>query len=332
MAYGLLALDIVMRLALIEKKVALTWLPRDQVFPKSKPSKDEAKSSGDKESVADEAAQSEPAPTDKEAKDIADRACAQPPEEHLSLPPPTTEVTTPAKKTWETRLPPIISLLSSRRLDAALFGCFVQASLLTSFDSTLPIYVSQLFNYTSIGAGLVFLPLTIPSFLGPIFGWFSDKYGTRYISTLGFLLAVPPLILLRLVDHDSLRQKVLLCALLALIGVTLDMILVPMMAEITYAVEAKAAKRPKGYFGKGGAYAQAYGLFNMSFAAGSMAGPLLAGLIKAHKGWGTTTLVLGCLSAASAVPTFLWGGGSVFKERRARKARQECEREDDVGV
>lgn len=146
----------------------------------------------------------------------------------------------------------------------------MQAALLTSFDSILPLYVAKIFGWNSLGAGLVFLPLTIPSFSAPVIGWLADKYGPRWLGTAGFILAVPPLILLRLVDHDGIRQKVLLCGLLAIIGITLNCILVPLMAEITYAVEAKAANRAPGFFGKGGAYAQAYGLFNMAFAGGSM--------------------------------------------------------------
>ncbi|KAL1302671.1 hypothetical protein AAFC00_003035 [Neodothiora populina] len=319
MAYGLIGVDIVLRFALIEKRVAAKWQSQDDVTEKTE--------SDDKESVARAAVQPEMQGNDTtfDLKDPTKQQSAAYPgtagEQHLQN--HVTALPSEQEKGWVARLPPVVTLLASRRLGAALFGCMVQASLLTSFDSILPLRVREIFHWDSIGAGLIFLPLTIPSFTSPIIGWAADKYGTRWLGTAGFILAIPPLILLRLVDHDSIRQKVLLCALLVLIGVTLDMILVPLMAEITYAVEAKAAKRPPGYFGKGGAYAQAYGLFNMSFAAGSMAGPLLAGLIKAHSGWGTTTLVLGCVSAFSVVPTVIWGGGSIFKERRAKKAARD---------
>ena len=200
----------------------------------------------------------------------------------------------------------------------ALFGCFIQAALLTSFDSTLPLYVRSTFGWNSIGAGLIFLPVTVPSFSAPLIGWAADKYGPRWLATAGFILAGPCMILMRLVVYDSLNQKVLLCALLAITGFALDLSLTPLMAEITYAVEAQMAKSPPGSFGTNGAFASAYGLFNMAFAAGSMAGPLLAGLVKQRAGWGTTMLVLGCVSIASAIPTVIWCGGSIFKQRKRR--------------
>ena len=205
----------------------------------------------------------------------------------------------------------------------------VQASLLTSFDSTLPLFVHATFGWSSTGAGLIFLPVVLPSFIGPLLGRVSDRHahGARWLATVGFVAACPILILLRLVDHDGIRQKVLLCALLALLGFTLSMVLVPLMAEVTYAVEATVAKRPVGFLGEKGAYAQAYGLFNMAFAAGCLVGPLVGGLLNQRVGWSATTLVLGCLSAFSAFPTFWWTGGSYRKavKRRSPPAEQQGE-------
>jgi hypothetical protein len=51
-------------------------------------------------------------------------------------------------------------------------------------------------------------------------------------------------ILLRLVTHNTLSQKVLFSALLFLIGLGLTLVLPPLMAEITYVVEAKEREKP----------------------------------------------------------------------------------------
>ncbi|RMZ27585.1 hypothetical protein D0859_08350 [Hortaea werneckii] len=107
-----------------------------------------------------------------------------------------------------------------------------------------------------------------------------------------------------------------------LFGLTQTVVLTPMMAEITYAVDAKAQTRPPGFFGKNGAYAQAYSLFNMAWAAGSMVGPLLAGLVKQRAGWGVTTMILGIVSIVTAIPAVIWTGGSIRKELgRKRESR-----------
>jgi MFS family permease len=240
----------------------------------------------------------------------------------------TPEVEAPAVTHERRRLPTVFSLLASYRLDAALFGCFISAALLTSFDSILPLYVNELWGWDSIGAGLVFLAVTIPSFAGPHIGDYSDKHGVRWLATIGFIITAPCFILMRLVDHDSIRQKVLLCALLALIGLGVTLSLTPLMAEVSYALEAQGAKRPAGFFGKNGAFAQAFGLFNMAYAAGTMIGPLLAGFIKEKAGWGTATLVLGCISFVCVVPTVIWCGGSIFKAKRREKAEKVGETEE----
>lgn len=40
----------------------------------------------------------------------------------------------------------------------------------------------------------------------------------------------------------------------------MNLVMIPLMAEITYVTKAKEKKKPR-MFGKGGAYAQAYGLY-----------------------------------------------------------------------
>ncbi|KAG9947027.1 MFS general substrate transporter, partial [Aureobasidium melanogenum] len=286
MAFALLGIDAILRLLMVEKSVASKWGPKALEVS-----------------------------ADTEHKGSTDDHKADP-ECH------TPEVEIPAVTPERRRLPRVFSLLSSYRLDAALFGCFISAALLTSFDSILPLYVNEIWGWNSIGAGLIFLAVTIPSFTGPLVGGYADKHGVRWLATSGFIIVGPCFILMRLVDHNDIRQKVLLCALLALIGLGITLSLTPLMAEVSYAVDAQGAKRPAGFFGKNGAFAQAYGLFNMAYAAGTLAGPLLAGLVKQRAGWGTTTLVLGCVSFVCVVPTVIWCGGSIFKLRRKQTAEK----------
>ena len=177
------------------------------------------------------------------------------------LPSPTSSNTSfptclkPWRPTKCRKRPSIIVLLSSRRLHSALWGVVVQASLLTSFDSTIPLYCSQVFGWKSIGGGLIFLPLLLPSLLSPWIGSLVDRYGARWFATAGYLLAAPFLALLRFVVDNDMVTKVLLCTLLVLIGLSLNLTLVPVMAEISHTVEEKEAQN-RGMFGEKGAYAQ----------------------------------------------------------------------------
>jgi MFS family permease len=211
MAYALIALDIVLRLALVEKKVAVQWDVKEDV----------------------ESPVEEKPPNGDDQTRIPDSSINQTSGTQASeIPLPDGQRASKMKR-FISRLPPVITLLSSRRLLAALWGCMVQAALMTSFDSVLPLYVNRIFGYTSTGAGLLFLAIVVPTFIAPLVGkilvticrtfltvpgWLSDKHGPRWLATSGFIFGLPFYVLLRFVDHDSIKQKVLLCALLALIG------------------------------------------------------------------------------------------------------------------
>lgn len=301
MAYGLIGLDIILRLLLVEKKVAARWDTVAEV---------QAKMAADSQTIAPTFAQTEASDTEKGLG--SDGSVI-----------PQTQADTDLRVRRRDRLPPVLALLYSRRLLAALFCALIQAALITSFDSVLTIHAANLFGWNSTGAALLFLPIVIPSFLAPAFGWFSDKYGGRYPVAVGFLGACPPLICLRFVDENTINDKVILCALLALTGLFLSLTFPPIMAEISSVVEAKEKNMlavGRAGFGPGGAYAQAYGLFNMAFAGGCMVGPLLAGFIAEDRGWSTMALVLGILSAITAVPGCLWLGGWILEKKQADEA------------
>jgi MFS family permease len=293
MAFALVALDIFLRLALIEKKVARQWDVRDApAEPRETPTPEAADTEGisSRESILGKA-EGDKTEGDKTPDTVAVVAASD---------------VTPSK------LPPMFVLLKSRRLAAALWGCIVQGSLMSAFDSVVPLYVRDTFHWNSVGAGLIFLALIVPNFAAPLVGWASDKYGPRWLSVAGFLFAIPFWVLLRLVTHDSLDQKVLLAALLALIGLALTLVMPPLMAEITYLVEAKEKQNP-GHFGPTGAYAQAYGLFVAAFAAGTLIGPIWAGYVRGAAGWGTMSWSLGLFSIAGAIPCLIFTGGLITR-------------------
>lgn len=70
----------------------------------------------------------------------------------------------------------------------------------------------------------------------------------------------------------------LICA-----GIFLTLIISPLAADLSFAVDQMELEDP-GCFGEKGAYAQAYALFNCSMAAASVVGPLLVGSIQARYG------------------------------------------------
>jgi MFS family permease len=306
MCYALIGLDIILRLLLVEKKVAARWDP-NAMGRKPVTAEDHSNKTATldtkfcSQTLGSDVANGRPiAAAQKGAGIIEARSDGTP------------------RKRRRDRLPPVLSLLYSRRLLASLFCALIQALLITSFDSVLTIHAANTFGWSSTGAALLFLPIVIPSFFSPLWGWLSDRYGGRYVCVVGFLCACPPLVCLRFVDENTMQDKVLLCALLAVTGLFIGTTFAPVMAEISAVAEEKertmlANGRPG--FGPGGAFAQAYALYNVAFAGGCLTGPLLAGFVAEDNGWATMAAVLGALSAVTALPAFLWLGGWLLKKR-----------------
>ncbi|KAJ8098687.1 major facilitator superfamily domain-containing protein [Lipomyces tetrasporus] len=202
----------------------------------------------------------------------------------------------------------------SGRMINGLYMGVVIAWILTALESILPLRVETIFHWNTLGSGLIFLPIALTSLLSPLIGHWIDKHGPRWPLAISLVLACPFLVLLRLPENEAIGQIVLLFALLTLVGLASCMLLPSSMAEISTCVAAAEQKKP-GIFGKGGAYGQAFGLFNLAYSAGSVFGPLEAGFVSEADGWGTATWTLGLISFVSAIPAILFTGGFLFKKR-----------------
>ena len=272
MSFGMIAIDIIFRVLLVEKKIAKQWLVTEQ-------------------------------PPVNDVSLLCQSLTTIPTAETHQV---SSGESSPPKKRY-----PIVILLSSRRLWSALWLSLFQCVLITAFEATLPLRVAEVFHWNSLGAGLVFLASALPTFSAPLIGMFVDSYGPRIPTVLGFLLATIPLVLLLLINHPGIRQIVLLCALLAVLDLALTTAMVPLMAEVTFSVLAQEKRHP-GAFGERGAYAQAYGIWNCAFAGGVLIGPLWGGFVRDRAGWSTMCWSLGALSAACMIPAALWTGGWIF--------------------
>lgn len=195
-----------------------------------------------------------------------------------------------------------------------------------SWDTVGPLFVKDTFDWSSTAAGLIFFAIFIPAFISPVVGWMCDRYGARWPTTAGFAASIPVLVCLRFVTDNTTGHKVLLGALLALLGVTLTFANTPLMAEITYAIDAEEAASP-GVFGAKGVYGLGYGLFCTSFALGGSAGSLMSGYVMDRNGWATLTWVLAVWMASGAVVVALGvggGGGGGDKTAAAAKGNPEA--------
>lgn len=283
---ALIAVDFTMRLLLIEKKTAAKYT--DSKTPNGEPytqHQDQEAENGDT--------------NDQEEESLP-----------LLQKEPLDSFKVPPNQPAAIRIYPLFYCLSDPRLLTALLLAFIQATLLSTFDATIPTIAQSYFGYNSLSAGLLFIALVLPYLLlGPIAGWCVDAYGTKPAAVLGFSYLVPVLILLRLVHPGPKPQQIILyCALLALCGVGLAVIGSPSIVEASNVVQAYE-KANEGFFGPGGPYAQLYGVNSMVFSAGLTAGPLLAGALKDKVGYGNMNAVVAALCALTAALSAAFVGG-----------------------
>lgn len=284
LAFGLIGIDILLRLVLIEKKHAARWLT---------PERKTQSSEQDGDSKATTGGASDPSA-------IADS--------------PPSEMSEKAKTQTQNPLRQAITLLKSPRLVVSLWGYFIVSLVMTSFDSVLPLFVQDTFGWQQTNQGLIFIPMIVPHLTDPITGYIIDRYpgSPRFIAAGAFICAVPIAVLLRLITDNTMHHKVILCALLALLGLCLAVAMPPLVTEVFHAVKEKEDESPDS-FGRGGAMALAFGLSNMGFAAGSLIGPFFAGFIRQDAGWGTMGWAMGLITGVSAVPVLLFIGGWIGK-------------------
>ncbi|KAF2174028.1 hypothetical protein M409DRAFT_62206 [Zasmidium cellare ATCC 36951] len=225
-----------------------------------------------------------------------------------------------------TRIPVIFRLLGSARFCVSLWGVFVLAVVFTVFDTVLPITVERILGWDATGAGLIFLPFSLPSLFGMLIGRRTDRRGGRWVVFASFLVACPCLIALRFVREKSAADIALLVVLLLLIGTCVTVILEPLFSEVgRRSKELQEMDARAGHDVRHGYHAQAYAHFNMAWSLGNTVGPIMAGYINDAAGWGGVTLALGILCGFSAVPLVLFCDGWLLSQWCLRRQGRQSE-------
>ena len=322
MMIGLVAVDILLRLLMVEKKKAIKW-QQSSVSPRS-PSKSDIcsdhdahrRDNGTSGSIDRTLRSDEEAGYTHEETTIPEAGDSEPNDELRSLLPKIRH----REKPWT--MPPIWHLMRSPRILADVYAVFITYVLLAGFDSDLASFVKETFKWGSTGAGLIYLTIALPSLLAPIAGSLADRVGARWICTLGFATNFVCVTLLRLVTHNTIQQQILLFCLMTLIGnstpcrytsrvsaypirftspgCALTLSVAPITSDLIAAVEAIALDDPT-IFGKNGAYAQAFALFNCALAGGTVVGPLWTSLMTSRLGWGNMNLCLAAFALTGTV-------------------------------
>ncbi|KAL1900546.1 hypothetical protein Sste5346_002269 [Sporothrix stenoceras] len=181
--------------------------------------------------------------------------------------------------------------------NASQISSFLQLLLLPC----LLVTISSWLVWTTVNAGLIFLPFYLPSIaFSPLCGYITD-HAPRLLGASGFFLCGPPFILLGSVDDNTTEKQVLLCVLLALIGIGTAFATPPLLKEVGVVVDEGEQNAPPEALVPGGAAARAYSMHNAAFAVGNLLGPILAGTCKAVLGWAAMDWFFAVLSLVSGI-------------------------------
>ncbi|KAJ5528526.1 hypothetical protein N7527_001919 [Penicillium freii] len=184
-----------------------------------------------------------------------------------------------------------------------IFSVLVISSILSAIETTLPLYVLDTYHWSSLGAGLVFLPLTIPSVLSIPIVHSVRYFMPRKVVVTGFFLMAVPMVSLRWTQANTTHHKTALISLLFVVGVCLATVQAIIMGDVSNAV-----RKIESFHGiteeKSSGQARGYALCNMAFAAGQTLGPVAGGFLKHELGWGFMTLVLGILCLVAGLSSF----------------------------
>ncbi|KAK3941962.1 major facilitator superfamily domain-containing protein [Diplogelasinospora grovesii] len=223
------------------------------------------------------------------------------------------------------------SCLSSPRLLAAMFGYLVVGFLSTALQSVLPLFVQRTFNWSVFASGLIFLPLSLPTTLvGPITGLLTRRTSnaSRFLASSGFLICLPPLLLLGRLTENSSQTQIVLLAVLATISFGLGLCGDPIVKEIAQTTIAHTAlpgsSTNEGRLGsvkESELAVQASSLSSLSYAWGSLIGPLFTGAISWVWNWEAMNRSLGVVSGSSGVLTLLFLQGWIGNLRRENRSR-----------
>lgn len=201
------------------------------------------------------------------------------------------------------------TLLSSPRFLTALAALLVLNSIACGFDSTLTPFIHATFHLRATHASALFLALALPMLLAPLSGWASDRYGPKPPLTFGLTLATLSLFLSSLISKETSSPFAKLIILFLMIGLALAAAFTPLRVEAGRVVETLERKAP-GCFGRNGANGRAFGMVNMMVAGGGLVGPLYAGFLRVAAGWEVLQCVNGGVCAGLVLLVVVVTGGS----------------------
>ncbi|THD00296.1 hypothetical protein EYZ11_000189 [Aspergillus tanneri] len=183
--------------------------------------------------------------------------------------------------------------------------------LTTSFDTTLPLHVRDVFHWGSMLSGMMFLAFQGPGIvLSPLCGWLKDRVGTRWPTTVGFISVAPVLWLLGTPGDERFpwvnqdRGQIVYTLAMTGAGILTCLLNGAGTIEATVTVDEIEEKHP-GIFGPNGGYSRALSVSSMGWTTGMLIGPILSGYLTERFGYYEMNCVLAGMCLLSGINAFV---------------------------
>ncbi|KAB8230317.1 major facilitator superfamily domain-containing protein [Aspergillus alliaceus] len=178
----------------------------------------------------------------------------------------------------------------------------VFALYIASFQATIPVHSWETFGWGVFPAGLLLASIQGPGMmLAPLVGYWKDRWGSRMPTTIGFFSIAPFLLLSGAAGDERfpwLTGGIIGKAFYVTSVATAGCLMCLLSGVGT--MEATEDSHP-GIFGMYGGYSRAVAITSMSWTAGLLIGPLLAGFVVQRFGYFELQCVLATISISSGI-------------------------------
>ncbi|CAG7983795.1 unnamed protein product [Penicillium olsonii] len=192
------------------------------------------------------------------------------------------------------------------RLATAMLVEVTISSVISVFETTLPLYTIETYQWSPTNSGLVFLGLTLPSFFSiPLARYTADHgWDRRKIVAFELVLCSLPMVGLKWTEGKSLQQELLFVVLICFVGLFLTTCQAQILAEVSESVRQIEVRNGVDS-DKSSGMGTGFAFCNMAIATGQFIGPLMAGVARIGLGWSTMTIMLGVLSSTVGLVSFI---------------------------
>jgi len=217
--------------------------------------------------------------------------------------------------------PLLYMFFTSPRILMSTLTTLLQSILVSLNDTTIPLHALDLFGFTPLHSGLLFIPLLTPLLvLGPLIGYIVDRSGTKLASAIGFLYLSIPVFLLGLPRAAGKDEIAKYATILFFCGIGSSAVSAVSLVEGSD-VAARYHEANPGVFGEQGPFVLLFAWNSVVLNAGFALGPMVAVWLIEPLGYGGMNACMAVVCVVVGVLCFFFMGESRMEREKWKKTR-----------